>query len=156
MTLLVRSRTMLALSALTLMLPAVRGQGPALAWRTDYNAARREATEKKRPVLLDFVTENCFWCKKLDSTTLRDPTVIALLNDQFVPIRIDAEREPTLAQRLQISSYPTMLLAAPDGRIITIVEGYLEANKLLAQLNATIAATSPTPEWMTRDLQEAT
>src|SRR5438552_3978122 len=89
MTPLSRSPMLLGFVALALTGPAALGQGPTPAWRTDYNAARREATEKKRPLLLDFVTENCFWCKKLDSTTFRDPAIVALLNEQFIPIRID-------------------------------------------------------------------
>src|SRR5437870_2330939 len=105
--------------------PAALAQSPA--WRTDYNAARREASDKNRPLLLDFGTENCFWCKKLDATTFRDPSVLALINEQFVPLRIDAEREPLLTQKLQIAGYPTVLLATAEGRIITVIEGYLES-----------------------------
>ena len=111
----------LALVQLALLGPAARGQSPA--WRYDYNAARREATEKNRPIVIDFVTENCFWCKKLDAGTFREPTIIALMNDRFVPLKIDVDRDPTLAAKLQIRSYPTLIIAAnatgppDDGRM---------------------------------------
>src|SRR5579863_2563977 len=61
-----------------------------VAWRSDYNAARQEAKDKKRPILLDFTTENCFWCNKLESTTYRDPAVLKLMNEHFVPLKLDA------------------------------------------------------------------
>lgn len=127
----------------------------ALSWRTDYNSARREAAEKGRPLLLDFGTESCFWCKKLDATTFRDPTVVELITNQFIALKIDAEREVKLTQGLQIHSYPTLLLAAPDGKIITVIEGYLEPAKLLEHLQTTLVTCQTTPEWMTRDFQEA-
>src|SRR5262245_6855157 len=147
------SPALLGLVALAAACTDVRAQG--LAWRTEYNAARREATEKSRPILLDIGTENCFWCRKLDATTFRDPAVLAMINSEYIPLRIDAEREPGLVQKLQIQSYPTLLLAAADGRIITVIEGYVEAERLLRQLQSTAVVCMPTPEWMVRDFQDA-
>ena len=120
----------------------------------DYNAARKEATDKNRPLLIDFGTENCLWCKKLDASTFRDPTVAELLNSRFVPIRIDAEQNVQLTQSLKIQSFPTLIIAATDGKILTIIEGYIEAPKLLDQLQKALA-TPVAPDWMARDYLDA-
>ena len=88
-------------------------------WRTDYNKARQEATEKNRPLMLYFGTDNCVHCKRLDATTFRDPAVVAVLNKSFVPLRIDAEKNSALAEALRVERFPTLLLAAPDGKILT-------------------------------------
>lgn len=127
----------------------------AIQWRIDYNAVRKEATEKGRPILIDFGAENCLWCKKLDLTTFRDPTVVKLLNEGFVALRVDADRETTLVQTLRITQYPTMVLASPEGKIIGVLEGYQDSATLSEQLQR-VAAYYGTPEWMTRDYQEAT
>src|ERR1700722_20028988 len=146
------SRFFIGLFVVALAGAAARGEeGPA--WRTDYNLARREATEKNKPILLEFVSENCVWCKKLETTTLRDPAIASLLNEQYVSIKVDPQRDAELIQRLQIASFPTMLLAAPDGRIITIVEGYLESEKLLTHLQTAAAACRP--KAVTRDPQRS-
>src|SRR5215471_12593740 len=71
-------------------------------WRQSYNAARREASQKGKPIIIDFGTENCFYCRKLDATTFRDPAIVAALNDQFIPLKLDAEREAALTQALRI------------------------------------------------------
>jgi thioredoxin-like negative regulator of GroEL len=136
----------------TLVLAACARMAPAqsVQWRTDYNSARKEATEKGRPILIDFGTENCMWCKKLELSTLRDSAIVRLLNENFVSLKMDAEREPALAQTLHISQYPTLVLAAPDGKII----GVLEGPHLTDQLQK-VSAYYGTPEWMTRDYQEA-
>jgi thioredoxin-like negative regulator of GroEL len=126
----------------------------AVQWRTDYNAARKEATEKGRPILLEFGTENCMWCKKLEMSTLREPAVVKLLNDGFVNLRVDADRETSLTQTLRISQYPTLVVAAPDGKIVGVLEGYQEAPQLTEQLQR-VSSYYVTPEWMTRDFQEA-
>jgi thioredoxin-related protein/outer membrane protein assembly factor BamD (BamD/ComL family) len=125
-------------------------------WRTDYNTARKEAEKKGLPLVLDFGTENCFYCRKLDETTFRDPAVVKTLNEKFVPLKIDADREPALTQSLRIHLYPTLVLAAPDGKILgKPMEGYQDAAHFQESLQRALATVSD-PEWMLRDFQEAT
>jgi thioredoxin-like negative regulator of GroEL len=150
------------LGAIVLVLPALTAsaQQPAVTgskevrWRTDYNGARTEARQKGLPVVIDFGTEHCFWCKRLDTTTFRDPGIIHTMNEQFIPLRIDAEKEPRLAQLLRIQNYPTLVVAGPDGKILETHEGYLEAPRFHELLQRALAAVS-NPEWMVRDYQIA-
>lgn len=125
-----------------------------VAWRSDYNAARQEAKEKKRPLILDFTTENCFWCNKLESTTYRDPAVLKLMNERFIPLKLDAMQNPQLTEALRIQSFPTLIMAAPDGKILGTIEGYVEAPKFLVHLQHALDALNE-PEWMLRDYREA-
>jgi thioredoxin-related protein len=125
-----------------------------IPWRFDYNAARREAQQKGLPLLIDFGTDNCFWCRKLEETTLRDPTVARLMCERFIPLKINADRDPTLAQLLHIQSYPTVVLAASDGKILGTMEGYQDAARFPENLQRALASVS-NPEWMVRDFQEA-
>jgi len=123
-------------------------------WRTDYNKARQEATEKSRPLMLDFGTENCVHCKKLDAMTFRDPAVVGILNKSFVPLRIDAEKNSALAEALRVERFPTLLLAAPDGKILATQEGYLDSARCHDWLQRGLSSLA-NPDWMTRDYQEA-
>ena len=109
-------------------------------WLSDYNVARKEAAERGRPILLDFGTEGCLWCKKLDQSTFRDGMVAALLNDKFVALRVDADRDASLTQTLRITQFPTIVLAAPDGKILGVLEGYQEAPALAERLQKVAAA----------------
>jgi tetratricopeptide (TPR) repeat protein len=153
-------RLLVPLSLLLACLPAAGQERttavavPEVQWRTDYNAARREAQDKNRPLVVDFGTVDCFWCKRLDATTFRDPAIIRVMNERFIPLRIDADREPTLAQVLRIQSYPTVVIAGPDGKILITQEGYLEAGPFNDKLQRALAAIT-TPEGLTRDYQEA-
>jgi thioredoxin-related protein len=133
---------------------AASARAQDVRWRYDYNAARHEATEKDRPLILDFGTENCYWCRRLDATTFHDPTIAGILNDHFIPLKVLAEREPGLTQALRIQSFPTLVLAASDGKILGTVEGYLEAGRLLEHLQRALASVT-NPAWMLRDYQEA-
>src|SRR5215471_7177806 len=85
-----------------------RAADGAVEWRFDYNAAVKEAAESHRPILLNFGTASCGWCKKLDATTFHDRSVIETLNNQFVPIRIDADKNERLTEMIGVHSFPTL------------------------------------------------
>src|SRR5438309_3832880 len=123
-------------------------------WRTDYNQARKEAVAKNRPLLLDFGTERCLWCKKLDATTFRDDRVVHVMNEHFISLKVDAEKDAGLTQALHIQNLPTLVIAAPDGKILSMLEGYLEAGRFHAHLQAALAGLGDS-DWMTRDYQQA-
>jgi thioredoxin-related protein len=128
--------------------------GQEVQWRHDYSAARHEAQAKGRPLFLDFGTQNCFWCKKLDVTTFRDPTIIGILNERFIPLKVEAEKEPNLTQTLGIQSFPTLVFAAPDGQILDMFSSYVEPAALNEHLLRALARVT-IPEWMQRDYQDA-
>jgi thioredoxin-like negative regulator of GroEL len=128
--------------------------GEELDWRQDYQKAREEATAKGRPLLIDLGTENCYWCKQLDLKTFTDPTLAAYLNERFVLLKVDAGRDPRLADALRVQSYPTLVIASPEGRILGYQEGFVEAPRL-QELLQRLAAAATTPDWMTHDYEEA-
>jgi thioredoxin-related protein len=123
-------------------------------WRHDYNAARREAQETGRPLLLDFGTTNCFWCRKLDATTFRDPGIVAALNQRFVPLKVDAGRDAPLANALGVQAFPTLVFAAPDGRLLGSHPGYVDVAPF-HELLVRVLGMLGNPDWMARDYQEA-
>jgi thioredoxin-related protein len=130
------------------------GLAQEVEWRPDYAAARREAAAKNRPLMIDFGTEHCFFCKKLDSVVFHEPAIVSLLNERFVSLRVDAEREVRLAQDLNIQNYPTVVLATAEGRILDVQVGFLEAAPFQDKLQRVLLTVSA-PEWMTRDYEAA-
>src|SRR5262245_55150493 len=96
---------------------AVRAQGPqAIKWRTDYAQARKEALDKNLPLIVDFVMQGCVPCKKLEETTFRDAKVMGLINEKFIPLKIEQEKDAELVSKLRINGFPTIMLAGPDLR----------------------------------------
>jgi len=123
-------------------------------WRYNYNDARKEAEEKNLPLLLDIGRNNCVWCDELDRTTFRDPRVSGIMNSRFIPLKINASHQPKLAEVLRINAYPTLLFAAPDGRILKNIEGYQDANKFHDSMQMVIASMAP-PDWLLKDYETA-
>jgi thioredoxin-like negative regulator of GroEL len=125
-----------------------------LRWRTDYNSARKEAAEKGLPLLIDFGTEECHFCRKLEAITFRDPKVATLMNNRFVLLKIDADREPALANHLNIRSYPTLYFADSTGKIIEVVNGYKEPGEFHNIIQASLARI-PAPDGVQQQYQLA-
>jgi thioredoxin-like negative regulator of GroEL len=134
--------------------PASRALSAEVDWRQDYPSARREALEKNRPLMIDFGTEHCFYCKKLDAVVFHEPAIVNLLNERFVCLRVDAEREARLAADLNVQNYPTVVLATAEGRILDVQVGFLEAAPFQDKLQRVLMAVSA-PEWMARDYDAA-
>jgi thioredoxin-related protein len=115
-------------------------------WRHDYSAARRESVETGKPLFVDFSTESCFWCKKLDAVTWRDPKIVKRLNEQFIPVKLDGEKETGLVKSLQIDGYPTLIVATAEGKVVGRHAGFLDAAQMTSLLGkAPPAVKSPAP-----------
>lgn len=140
-----------ALAAVVVGLMTANASAQDVKWRHDYAAARKEAAASGKPLLLDFGTEACTWCKKLDATTFRSPAVVAQLNDRFIPVKIDAEREEKLTEAVKVDSFPTLLLVSSDGKIVARHVGYAD----VAQMSG-LLGKAPAPEKVVTTPQAAT
>jgi thiol-disulfide isomerase/thioredoxin len=119
-----------------------------VVWRKDYASALQEAREKSLPLVLDFGTDACPWCDKLDATTFRDADVINLLNTRFVSLKIHSARYPELVEHLKIHTFPTLVVADPSGKILNAHAGFLETTPFLEFLRRALAppaGATPTP-----------
>ncbi len=118
------------------------------SWTTDYSESVRESIEKKLPVLLFFSGSD--WSAQsmqlkhevLDSSSFQER-----VEDKFICVEINFPKHTQLSspverdvnemlrQRFGITSYPTLILLATDGREITRL-GYLpeEGEQLAATL----------------------
>jgi tetratricopeptide (TPR) repeat protein len=141
-----------SLVALLGVAQGVRAQG--INWRTEYVRALKESAETGRPLFVNLGTENCYWCKQLDLRTFKDPELAKIINERCIPLKIEANQNPYLVQALRVQSYPTLVLAAPDGTILKVKEGFVETPALREMLVKVLSAVG-TPDWMRHDFEAA-
>lgn len=65
---------------------------PQIEWITLEEALTKSAEEPKK-IMLDFYTEWCRWCERMDKTTFRHPAIVSFINENFYPVKFDAERD---------------------------------------------------------------
>jgi thiol:disulfide interchange protein DsbD len=91
----------------------------------DLEGALVKAKAEHKLVLVDIYAEWCAQCKELDEKTWPDAGVKQWLAQNAVAIRIDTDaRRKDLATKLQIRSYPTVLLLDAEGRELRRLLGF--------------------------------
>lgn len=79
----------------------------------------QQARAEDKPVLLSISAVWCHWCHMMDETTYSDAQIIARINSDFIPVRIDNDQRPDINQRYNMGGWPTTAFLTPSGEIIT-------------------------------------
>jgi thiol-disulfide isomerase/thioredoxin len=111
---------------------------PLFQWLRDEREAARWAALERRAVLVDFFASWCPPCALLEQTTLRDPSVWAVIALDFVPLRIDVSEETgrtkELLEAFRIDRLPALLVIDASGREVDRLTSYLPAEPFAAWL----------------------
>ena len=106
-----------------------------LNWAGSYKEAVAKATEQKKSVMLLVTTETCRWCRKLESTTLKDENVVARLKKDYVSVHVtrDVDDYPC---HLKVKGVPTTFFLDANAKpLIKKVIGYWNAEDYLSFLD---------------------
>ncbi|UPW01131.1 DUF255 domain-containing protein [Halorussus gelatinilyticus] len=88
-------------------------------WREWGAAAFEEARDEDKPVLLSLSATWCSWCHEMDREAYSNPMVAANVNDSFVPVRVDIDRQPRVRERYNVGGFPSTVFCTPDGDLLT-------------------------------------
>lgn len=102
----------------------------SIKWRTDYKKAVEDAKKYAKPVMIDFYTDWCGWCKKLDKDTYTDSRVVQL-SRKFVNIKVDGDKSPDIVKPYKIEGYPTIVFLNAKGKESRRIVGYKDADEFL-------------------------
>src|SRR2546425_554959 len=94
-----------------------------VSWQPWGREAFALAARLDRPVLLYVGADDCRWCVVMDREVYGDPTIGAVIDSLFVPVRVDRDERPDVAQRYEaavqwlagLRGYPLTLFLTPDG-----------------------------------------
>jgi thioredoxin-related protein len=112
--------------------PRVRAE---YTWLTDFAAAKQQAANENKKMLLDFTGSDwCYFCKKLEAEVLSTPAFKDFAKD-YVLVRVDFPRShelpldlknqnKALAQQYRINGFPTLVELSSSGQEITRQSGY--------------------------------
>ncbi|HLB25403.1 MAG TPA: DUF255 domain-containing protein, partial [Nitrospirota bacterium] len=89
-----------------------------IKWADWGEDAFRRAKDEDKLILLDISATWCRWCRAMDEQVYSDPTVVALVEGKFVPVRVDADSRPDINDRYNQGGWPTVAVLAPGGEVI--------------------------------------
>lgn len=99
----------------------------------DFAAAQEKAKASGKLVMIDFAAEWCGPCKMLDRTTWKDEGVISAVTDKAVAVRVDVDENRELAARFRIRSIPTIIFIDGEGKEVSRLIGYRDAEGFLEE-----------------------
>jgi len=122
-----------------------------LKWYS-FNEGMAKAKSEHKLLLVDFYTDWCGWCKKMDAVTYEDKAVKKLLNDKFIVAKLNPEKQGTVtyngknvsngqfAKAAQVTGYPTTGFFKNDSVFIGKVSGYFGPKQFIKILHGVIDA----------------
>jgi hypothetical protein len=114
-------------------------QPAEIAWRKDVQAAAREAAARRKSILIMVKARWCGPCHQMLQQSWSNPSVVARVNADFIPLLIDADEQAALIQQLNVNAFPTTLILDSSQRVVDRATGFQSAG----QLNARLAVFKP-------------
>ncbi len=93
-------------------------------WNEWGAAAFAKAQAEDKPVLLDIGAVWCHWCHVMDRESYENPETARIINEHFVPVKVDRDERPDVDTRYQAAvaaisgqgGWPLTAFLTPDGR----------------------------------------
>ena len=127
-----------------LALPAATPKG----WLDDFEAAKKQAEEKKLPILMLFTGSDwCPWCIRLKDNVLTGKKFQREIPPKYVLVYLDfprnkkgmskelQEQNEQLSQKFRANGFPTTVVINADEKEIGRIGGYLKEADYLKKLN---------------------
>lgn len=96
------------------------------------------AKKSNKPILVDFYTDWCGWCKVMDEVTFESPQVKSVLAKQFVLVRANAEDGADgekLARNFEVRGFPTTMLFDASGKPKAVMMGFVKPDVFGSRLD---------------------
>ena len=98
-------------------------------WSSDYAAAKKQAAESKKDLLIDFTGSDwCGWCIKLNDEVFKHDAFKTGVKDSFVLVELDFPKDKSklseatqkqnaeLGEKYAVQGYPSIVLCDAEGR----------------------------------------
>jgi thiol:disulfide interchange protein len=131
----------LVLTALSVELLHSTAFSKGIEWQSYTDGMARGKFEKKK-VFLHFYADWCSACKTMADNTFKDPDVIASLNKDFIPIRVDVDRQKKTAALYRVKALPDTWFIAENTDIIGHQLGYIPPQQLMKILKSLLDDTA--------------
>jgi thioredoxin-related protein len=101
-----------------------------IQWFSYAEGMQRGQAENKK-VFLVFDADWCRYCLKMEKETFAKPTVIAYVNRNFIPISVNSDKQPDIAEKYKVRGLPSMWFISEAGEPIANRPGYIAPDEML-------------------------
>lgn len=98
--------------------------GNPVDWYPWGTGALKRAQETGRPLFISIGYSTCHWCHVMNRESFQDPQVAQVLNQEFIPVKVDREERPDVDQIYMTAcqamtghgGWPLTVIATPEGK----------------------------------------
>lgn len=87
-------------------------------WQPWGQATLARAQREDKLIYLDISPFWCDQCSQMDRDAYSDDSIARYINRNFVPVRVDPDREPDVGERYHLSGFPSCVILTPDGQAV--------------------------------------
>ena len=95
-----------------------------IVWHEWGDAAFARARAEGKPILLDIGAVWCHWCHVIDRESYENPALAAIINEHYVPVKVDRDERPDVDSRYQAAvsamtgqgGWPLTAFLTPEGK----------------------------------------
>ncbi|MFQ6007944.1 MAG: thioredoxin family protein [Candidatus Zixiibacteriota bacterium] len=112
-----------------------------------YDVGLEKAKANQKHIFIDFTAKWCGWCKKMDRETFSKPEIIQMINDNFIPVKVDGDSKRELnidgykiternltRYEFGVRGYPSFWFLKPDGSKLGVIRGYRTPDYMMEAL----------------------
>ena len=104
-----------------------------IKWRS-YEEGLVVSKAEKKKVFLHFYADWCVYCGKMAKETFQHPAVVSYLNNNFISVRVNTDKEPDTAMRYGVTGLPSSWFLTRMGEAIGAVPGFIPPDTFLSML----------------------
>ena len=120
---------------------------PLILWKMNYVEGYQLASAQDKPVLLYFYSDNCSACAKMKFVTFKNDDLIRIINNLYIPIKINIDNNIDELNAYGITALPTIVVRTNKKNILAEYIGYQEPKQLASKLSIISAVSGAyTPE----------
>lgn len=112
-------------------------QGAEISWVDSLSKGLEQAKAEGKPLMVDFYTDWCGWCKKLDQDTYSSANVQGLA-EKFVCVKVDGDKDQADTAKYGVRGYPTIIFLNADGKEINRNVGYSGPDEFVKIMEETL------------------
>lgn len=102
---------------------------------TELSPALEAAKAQNKPVFVYARSEYCHWCKKFEEESFTNKTIIDRLNEIFILVSIDVDKQKSETRNFRVVGTPTEIFLDSNGTEIKRIPGYVDNGTFLKIIN---------------------